>query len=117
MRKGRERPQLLKDSLPDSHILLVFTMPGPALPTLTNWVQERINGLYVATDDNAINAAFDAFIAKGVQSISVNGGNMSRDQYLQFVKGQKLQETSASVQFSSTVPANQGSAVSYWKIV
>ncbi|TCD62436.1 hypothetical protein EIP91_006898 [Steccherinum ochraceum] len=72
------------------------------LPTLTNWLKQHLTTLYTATDRTAFNNAFSAFLTQDA-SITVNGSNVTHDEYMQQLLGQKFEESGAQVNFLATV--------------
>ncbi|OBZ77565.1 hypothetical protein A0H81_02238 [Grifola frondosa] len=72
------------------------------LPSLTDWTEQRVTALLTTTTEADFNTAFDAFLSKNV-TITVNGQDLTRDQYKQQLRQEKFDEAFAQVQFSGAV--------------
>lgn len=73
------------------------------LPPLTDWAEGHLSAILKATTEAEFDNAFDAFISTRAH-ITVNGKNISREQYKQQLIGESaVNKQSASVQFNGTV--------------
>ncbi|KAI0819818.1 hypothetical protein BC628DRAFT_1423461 [Trametes gibbosa] len=66
------------------------------LPSLPNWVQQRVSALYGAKSVDAFNSAFDLFVSEHA-TIRVNGNEMTRAEYKSLLQGQTSADTSAGI--------------------
>jgi hypothetical protein len=73
------------------------------LPSLTDWAEGHLSAILTSTTEADFDNAFDAFLSTNAH-ISVNGKQLSRDQYKQQLLGESaVNKESASVQFNGTV--------------
>jgi len=73
------------------------------LPTLTAWAEGHLSSILEATTSTEFDDAFDAFLSKHV-SITVNGQQLSRDQYKQQLLGESaVNKQSTSIKFDGAV--------------
>ncbi|KAI0338586.1 hypothetical protein BDW22DRAFT_1337653 [Trametopsis cervina] len=75
------------------------------LPSLSSWAQSHITALFQATTPEDFDSAFDAFLAAHVESITVNGETLTKEQYKQRLQRAKAFEQGAEVTFLGTVEA------------
>jgi hypothetical protein len=75
------------------------------LPSLSSWAQSHITALFQATTSDEFNVAFDAFLAKDVEAIYVNGERLSKDQYKAHLQTARALERAAEVHYLGTVEA------------
>ncbi|EPQ51124.1 hypothetical protein GLOTRDRAFT_49415 [Gloeophyllum trabeum ATCC 11539] len=71
-------------------------------PSLTQWTEEHLSAIFEATNSQAFNQAFDAFIAPDAV-ITVNGVKTSVAQYKQQLQGEAFLEASATVKYDGAV--------------
>lgn len=73
-----------------------------AIPSLSQWAEQRLTALYKATDEASLEAAYNAFLAADAQ-ITVNGKHLSGDAYKKQLLASKVLETGAQVVYSGAV--------------
>jgi hypothetical protein len=72
------------------------------LPSLRNWAEQHLSSIIKATTQTAFDSAFEAFLSKHA-TITVNGKNVSRDEYKKQLRGEGFDEAGAIVQFGGAV--------------
>ncbi|KAJ6542800.1 hypothetical protein B0H19DRAFT_1171954 [Mycena capillaripes] len=72
------------------------------LPPLKTWAEQHLSSIIKATTETAFDSAFEAFLSKHV-TITVNGKNVSRDEYKKQLQGEGFDEAGATVEFSGAV--------------
>ncbi|KAJ7157874.1 hypothetical protein C8R43DRAFT_882763 [Mycena crocata] len=72
------------------------------LPPLRAWAEQHLSSIIKATTQTTFNAAFDSFLSKHA-TITVNGKNVSRDDYKKQLQGEGFDEAGATVSFSGAV--------------
>ena len=79
------------------------------LPTLSVWAQNCVTALFQATNTDDFDTAFAGFMANDVESIVVNGQQLTKDQLKQQLLSSKALETSAQVTYPGTleVPSSE----------
>ncbi|PCH42872.1 hypothetical protein WOLCODRAFT_74217 [Wolfiporia cocos MD-104 SS10] len=77
-------------------------MSGPILQPISSWAESRISEIYTSTTAADFDTAFNNFLAENAQ-ITVNGKNISRDEYKKLLLQQKADERNANVRFQDTV--------------
>ncbi|KDQ62790.1 hypothetical protein JAAARDRAFT_171387 [Jaapia argillacea MUCL 33604] len=70
--------------------------------TLTSWTESQITAILQATTPIAFDEALENFLAPDAE-ITVNGKPLSKEQYKALLQKDKLQESSATVDFSGAV--------------
>ncbi|KAF8169154.1 hypothetical protein K438DRAFT_1983472 [Mycena galopus ATCC 62051] len=82
-------------------------MANIVLPPLKTWAQQHLSSIIQATTKPSFDSAFDSFLSKHV-TITVNGKNISRDEYQKQLQGEGFDEAGATVQFSGAVEVPSG---------
>ncbi|KAJ7817554.1 hypothetical protein B0H14DRAFT_2344442 [Mycena olivaceomarginata] len=72
------------------------------LPPLKAWAEQHLSSIIQATTKTAFDSAFDAFLSKNA-TITLNGKDISRDEYQKQLQGEGFDEAGATVQFSGAV--------------
>jgi hypothetical protein len=72
------------------------------LPPLRSWAEQHLSSIIKATTQTAFDSAFEAFLSKHA-TITVNGKNVSRDEYKKQLRGEGFDEAGAIVQFGGAV--------------
>ncbi|KAJ7145732.1 hypothetical protein C8R44DRAFT_655656 [Mycena epipterygia] len=80
------------------------------LPPLRTWAEQHLSSIIKATTQTAFDAAFDGFLSESA-TVTVNGKDVSRDEYKKQLQGEGFDEAGAEVTFSGAVevPADQNS--------
>ncbi|KIM84098.1 hypothetical protein PILCRDRAFT_397772 [Piloderma croceum F 1598] len=74
------------------------------LPTLSVWAEGHLSAVLQATTEAEFDSAFDGFVSKHANNITVNGQHLSRDQYKQQLMGESaVNKKSGSVKFNGVV--------------
>lgn len=72
------------------------------LPTLTQWVENHLTAIIQAKTQTELESTLDAFFSKNA-TIIVNGTQISRADIFTQLYGQKIDEQSATVNFTASV--------------
>ncbi|KAJ3512054.1 hypothetical protein NLJ89_g3747 [Agrocybe chaxingu] len=76
------------------------------LPTLTQWTKNHITALIQASNNTDLDAALDAFLSKDA-SLTVNGVQVSRQDFAKQVQIENFDEAGASIAFRASVEVSK----------